>query len=247
MTNWHLHDSWYYCTPQWVKRPCRDDIIHWSFIISSIAAALLLSSVATLQSKARRIDRGVGGGAHISLKWRPASNRASLFSSLFARVPFHCPGMQSCWNVGTRVWYGGWVWGGRLGRLEAKMWSCDGTAEPGQRMRISVLPAKHMWAWHWTLGPGLARGGPVRVGLLQLLLWTLHIRPCSSAGQGREQWRGGGRGREETRQRKSEKKRGGGWWVIKRGKLQAMILPVWGEWSSDWARGGWKTTTGTKP
>lgn len=59
--------------------------------------------------------RGRGGVAHISLKWRSASNRVSLFSSLFARVPFHCLGMQSCWNVGTRVWYGGWVWGGRLG------------------------------------------------------------------------------------------------------------------------------------
>lgn len=74
------------------------------------------------------------------------------------------------------------------------MWSCDDTAESGQKTRISVLPAEHMWAWHWTLGPGLAWGAPVKARLLQLLLWSLHIRPCSPAGQNRETrrwWRGG--------------------------------------------------------
>lgn len=81
-------------------------------------------------------------------------------------------------------------------------------------MRNSALPAKHMWAWHWTLGPGFARGGPARAGLLQLLLWTLHIRPCSPAGKGREPWRWGWAEGGKRRRRERVRNREGGWWLI---------------------------------
>lgn len=107
--HYHLHSS---CPP--VVQCCR----------------IAIPSQEDRQGKGRR-------GAHISLKWRSASNRASLFSSLLARVPFHCPGMQSCWNVGTRVWYGGWVCGSRLARNKKGGWRqrCDQVMAPQSRDR----------------------------------------------------------------------------------------------------------------
>lgn len=74
-------------TVSWVKSPCRDDIIHWSFIISYIAAALLLSSVATLQSKARGIYKGMGEGCSYIIKVKASFKQD--FSLLFSLRP--CP------------------------------------------------------------------------------------------------------------------------------------------------------------
>lgn len=111
-----------------------------------------------------------------------ASKRTRLLWSLFARVPFHWPGMHSGWNVGRRLIRWSWVWGEIKMEVGGKDVILPRHCEGGLGIRSfqpntcepDIETLSHTWP-----------GGPAWMGLLQLFLSTLHIRHYNAAGQSR--------------------------------------------------------------
>lgn len=140
----HLHDKWYHFTLHRIKTT-KQKWHHTSFMhyqLGGNCAPVIQDRHTAFQTLEDR---------HISLKWRTTSKRTSLLG----RVSFHWPGMHSGWNVGRSLWYGG---GGFRGNKNGgQRQRCDLARAPQGRIRNSVLPAKHMWAWHWNLELHLAR------------------------------------------------------------------------------------------